>query len=195
MADYVYLQLGCFLSIRLFIYNLYLDVPHISQIWQGQEWIPGIPCQTNFSSILSYFSWWQLFFSSGSSQIPRHPWYSHSLTHHSQARGRFRHEYLQNACITWSFPTISMALTLIQDISHLDNCNSLLKWFSKFCSCTLLSLLNTLRHPLNKIQIFPFSAPNLLKTSHHNYSKIQSPSDGQPGLHKLTINSISDIAF
>lgn len=120
---------------------------------------------------------------------------SHSLTHYSQAIGRFRHEYLQNACITWSFSTISMALTLIQDISHLDNCNSLLKWFSKFCFCTLLSLLNTLKHPLNKIQIFPFSAPNLLKTSHHNYSKIRSPSDDQPGPHNLTINSISDITF
>ena len=44
------------------------------------------------------------------------------------------HQYLQNTYLTWSFLTNSMAITLTQDISYLDDLfSNLLKWFSKFC--------------------------------------------------------------
>ena len=122
--------------------------------------------------------------------LPHLSWYGSGsrhlsfFTHHVQAIGKSCHWYLQN---TSFFLTTSTAITLIQDISHLDHCNSLLKCFPRFSSSTFDLLLTCETSFSNKIQIFHFFAPNLLKTYHLIYSKIQSPSNGLPRPWNLTI--------
>lgn len=64
---------------------------------------------------------------------------SHSLTRRVPAIGKSCRWFLPN---TSFFLTTSTALTLIQDISHLDHCNSLLKCFPRFSSCAF-DLLST----------------------------------------------------
>lgn len=98
---------------------------------------PDIPSQINFYNLLSY--------PSGSGKHLGTLGSSHSFTIFSALANPVTETFKMH--VIRSFLTTSLALTHIQDIFHLDNCNGPLKWFSKFCSCTLLSLLNTLGRP------------------------------------------------